>query len=454
MDTNQIKRVLNTLDEDEETIKILYYFIQRLTESQIATRVGLSEGTVRSRLHNISAKMSAGYVLNDEAPGDPLDPKYRFITGEVEIVVLHALGRDAPDWSKFPFDISMSRPRPRPPIETRPTPNEANRLNIAIWGVVAVFFLFGGWRFIQLVAWDCNPFTSNLFCGVVNGDDGEEVAEVNPTPSPPPTIAIDIAAEETRIQSLVNEGLTSQAPTPVTPDPTGTEQAIQTEAARRVEQILTETAAAKPTEIPSNTPSPTITLTPSITPTPSDTPTITPIPPLLFANFENGNYAGWSVQGGDWTIDVDEQDQHGLMCLRRGTIIYEGADWDNYTISADIQFLTDTGVIGVLGRRSTPWDFYRADLMAEDTARLAQNYQVTTQRDDFRVIQPVSFLVETGQTYNIELRMFGVQITMLVDDQEMVNVIHNGHSMGGVGLFCGDSTIAIFDNILVENLGN
>ena len=57
MDTNQIKRVLNTLDEDEETIKILYYFIQRFTESQIATRVGLSEGTVRARLHNISAKI-------------------------------------------------------------------------------------------------------------------------------------------------------------------------------------------------------------------------------------------------------------------------------------------------------------------------------------------------------------------------------------------------------------
>ncbi len=327
MDTNQIKRVLNTLDEDEETIKILYYFIQRLTESQIATRVGLSEGTVRSRLHNISAKMSAGYVLNDETPGAPLDPKYRFITGEVETVVLDALGRDTPDWGKFPFDISVPDLQPRP-IETRPTPNEGNRLNTVIWGVLAVFFLFGGWRLTQLVVWDCNPFTSSIICpfdqSATVADGEQELASENQDPLLSPTI--DVAAEETRIQALVNEGLTSQAPTPVTPDPTGTEQAIQTEAAQRVEQILTETAAAIPSDTPTNTATPTITPTPtsSNTPTPTVTPTATP---LFEDNFNSGLNPAWQVISGEPIL------VNGRLTANTVTWLAVGdSSWTNYIV--------------------------------------------------------------------------------------------------------------------------
>ena len=63
MDESQFKKVLNTLDDDENNIRILYWFCDRLNEKQIALRVDPQEGTIRSRLHRISEKMECVYVL-------------------------------------------------------------------------------------------------------------------------------------------------------------------------------------------------------------------------------------------------------------------------------------------------------------------------------------------------------------------------------------------------------
>lgn len=388
-------------------------------------------------------------VNKEETPSTPQTPNQ-------EEVPISELRQPDPEPESPPSETPTDSPIFVQP-QSRPRDRQTNWWQMSTMALVGIIALFGFWRLVQLVVWDCNPLTSSIVCGTINeGEteiadnlDGSNVqihtASTPPSPLPSPDSATMISMGQTiAAQTAVFIDMTRDAEATI---------AVETGAALIAEEIVAEretaTSAAIPTATFTNTPTLAPTLTPSITPTASNTPTITPIPPLLFDDFEDGDLLLWSAAGGsEWIVDEDENGQHTAYCLRPGGLLFPDEGWTDYTISADVKMIAVGESVGVIARRLSNERFYIAELTGSQAQiRYVRNVVAGS---GWSVLESIDYPAQLNTVYNIALRVRGIQLTMYVNGVEVISLTHSAYASGRVGIRCGNNTIATFDNILVE----
>jgi hypothetical protein len=369
----------------------------------------------------------SGIVQNIDAP------EVRTIIAEVVKEAKEGHFTYKPEDVQEPESTSESETTPETEDSTPPRRPFIERV-LSNWRVIipaallTLLLLFGAWR--ALITWlGGNPLDpSNTL----------------------PTAEI-AAAEDTATPTLTATPMPTDMPTP---DIAQTQMAEETMLA----VSAAETGTASVTDTPTNTPTQTDTPTITTTPTETSTPTITPTPTPLFSdNFDSGQLVIWTPDndGSEWLLEEFEPGNFQLKCTRPGIIaIPTGNNWTNYTVSADVKILSGTAAGSILARRSSTIAWYDIGLLTGDgngTGQMTQNYRVSSQRDDWRIIQFVGYPVAHDTWYNLRFELVGIQLTMYVNDVAIISVNHERHASGTVGLRCGPGTIAVFDNVIVES---
>lgn len=141
-----------------------------------------------------------------------------------------------------------------------------------------------------------------------------------------------------------------------------------------------------------------------------------------------------------------------------GEVVYlvSGATTSNdYVITADMRVLSNVGNIGLVGRADpTTNTYYMARINVSGNAELYKRVAGT-----WTLLKSTPFTVNPGNTYKVELKMEGIQISLRVDDDTIVDVEDSSIMFGSrSGLYSGTSGTATtgyhFNNFTVKHFGD
>ena len=197
-------------------------------------------------------------------------------------------------------------------------------------------------------------------------------------------------------------------------------------------------------------------------PTPTPTPTQTT---GLMDNFNDGDYAGWSVvdEGSydgpsSWsastgamlqTSNIFEKPTLVSDITKLGTyaLYAAGRNWTDYTVSLTIRS-EDDDAIGLMFRYQDNDNYYRFSWDKQRSYRRL----VKKQNGVFTLLAEDSVPYVTGQSYQLEIVAQGTTLQVSIDSTLIFSVTDNSLVSGSIALYSWGNQGAYFDNVVVEGL--
>lgn len=170
---------------------------------------------------------------------------------------------------------------------------------------------------------------------------------------------------------------------------------------------------------------------------------------FLNEDFEDGNYTGWSRNGGSWSVVTD-----GSRVLKQSSTsatahAYTGStSWINYSVQAKIKVLRFNGTnrpVGVCARFQSTSNYYYLALTSANKLELGKKVSGGN-----TVLASKSFTVIPETWYTLKLSVSGNQLEAYVDDAFQMSTTDSSFGAGRIGLMMVN-TSAEFDDILVQD---
>ena len=195
---------------------------------------------------------------------------------------------------------------------------------------------------------------------------------------------------------------------------------------------------------------------------------VAPDTSLLFADFEEGEAAGWqSISTSSPPPVVALPDGDRALRLQQGVAAFYSPAWEwdtaNYRLEADVMVvdLNAETSIGLHARVLSPNDAgYCQGYRAEIGPGHAAIYRITAPNRNcdsewqFDPLNNGTFTLQPGQWHHLRLDVTGSQLRFFVDDALTLAATdrENTYSTGGVGLMVFSSAEAYVDNVEVTAL--
>lgn len=170
---------------------------------------------------------------------------------------------------------------------------------------------------------------------------------------------------------------------------------------------------------------------------------------LFTDDFEDGNYTGWSRNGGSWSIVTDGTKVYKQSSTSANAYTYAGAStWTDYSVQADIKPLafngTDRGIY-LCARLKDTSNFYFASLSNSNKLQLGKKSGGGT-----TYLATKTYTVTAGNWYTVKLALNGSQIDCYINDVLELSASDTTFTAGKIGLYAFYSS-AEFDNILIDD---
>ncbi len=177
--------------------------------------------------------------------------------------------------------------------------------------------------------------------------------------------------------------------------------------------------------------------------------TVTGATVLFSDDFEDGNYTGWSKNGGSWSVVTDGSGVFKQASTSAMAYAYAGTtSWDNYSVQARMKVLSFNGTArpaGVSARFQSTSNFYYAVLKSDNQLELGKR-----SGGSMIALASKSYTVNTGSWYTIKLEVNGDSLQCYVNGNPELSANDNTFSTGRIGLYAYN-TAAEFDDIIVES---
>ena len=170
---------------------------------------------------------------------------------------------------------------------------------------------------------------------------------------------------------------------------------------------------------------------------------------LFNDDFEDGNYTGWSRNGGSWSVVTD-----GSRVLKQSSTsatahAYTGStSWTDYSVQAKIKVLRFNGTnrpVGVCARFQSTSNYYYLALTSANKLELGKKVSGGN-----TVLASQSFTVIPEIWYTLKLSVSGNQLEAYIDDAFKMSATDSSFRTGRIGLMMVN-TGAEFDDILVQD---
>jgi hypothetical protein len=182
--------------------------------------------------------------------------------------------------------------------------------------------------------------------------------------------------------------------------------------------------------------------------------------PVLFDNFNDGDYNGWKIvdEGStdapsEWSVVNGEMVQSsnihsGSSFYTYGTYAYydDGFAWDDYTLKLKMRSSDNEG-IGVLFRYQSSSNYYKFSWNSDQTYRRL----VKKSNGIFTVIAEDSVPYVTGQDYNLEISAVGNNIAVKIDGATIFSETDSDLSSGTIALYSWGNQNCYFDDVTVTD---
>ncbi|GIE72310.1 pectate lyase family protein [Actinoplanes palleronii] len=168
-------------------------------------------------------------------------------------------------------------------------------------------------------------------------------------------------------------------------------------------------------------------------------------------NFEDGDTAGWTKSGGDWSVVSD-----GSKVLKQGksgaTLARQFAgdtSWTDYTVQARVEPLAVAtgGYAALVARSTSSTSFYRLALTGTNKVRLE-----SVKSGSATVLGEAALTVKAGESYTLALKVSGSTLSGSVNGASILSATATAFGKGRVGVQTYDAT-AEFDDVLVSTGG-
>ncbi len=170
---------------------------------------------------------------------------------------------------------------------------------------------------------------------------------------------------------------------------------------------------------------------------------------LFFDDFEDGNYTGWSKNGGSWSVVTDGTKVLKQSSTSATSYAYAGSSsWTDYSVQAKTKILSFNGTnrpVGVCARFQSTSNFYYLTLNSANKIELGKRVS-----GSYTVLASKSFTVQSGTWYTLRLSVSGNQLEGFINDASQLRVTDSQFITGKIGLMM-INTSAEFDDILIED---
>lgn len=171
---------------------------------------------------------------------------------------------------------------------------------------------------------------------------------------------------------------------------------------------------------------------------------------LLFSDdFEDGNYTGWSRNGGSWSVVTDGTKVFKQSSTSATAYAYAGSSsWTNYSVQAKMKILSFNGSnrpAGICARFQSTSNFYYLTLTNANKIELGKKVS-----GGYTVLAAKSFAVQTGIWYTLKLSVSGNQLEAYLNGASQLSATDSTFNTGSVGLMMVNTSTE-FDDILVED---
>ena len=183
---------------------------------------------------------------------------------------------------------------------------------------------------------------------------------------------------------------------------------------------------------------------------------------VLDTDFESGDLTGWTIvdQGttngpSAWSLNAGTLLQNsniyggstsGSALPKPGTHIWYGAGtgWTDYQLTLTMRS-SDNDALGVIFRYQDANNYYRFSWDRQRSYRRL----VKVVNGTFTLLAQESVAYAVNQTYTIQLKAEGTQLTGWVDGTEIFSVSDSSHTTGTVGFYTWGNTGSRFDDLIV-----
>ncbi len=190
-------------------------------------------------------------------------------------------------------------------------------------------------------------------------------------------------------------------------------------------------------------------------------------PPFLQEDFSTGSLSGWSVvdEGtisapSAWSATtgslVQSSNIHGGSGSRNGlpkpgTFLYyaNGLGWTDYQATFTLRS-TDNDALGAMFRYQDPNNYYRFSWDRERGYRRL----VKVENGTTTLLAEDSVPYVTGQTYQVDIRAEGNQIEVRIGNSLILTAIDSSFSSGSFAFYSWGNLSSVFDDLLVQQVGN
>lgn len=173
---------------------------------------------------------------------------------------------------------------------------------------------------------------------------------------------------------------------------------------------------------------------------------------LFNDDFEDGNYTGWSKNGGSWSVVTDGTKVFKQTSASATAYSYAGSsDWSNYSIQVRAKALSFNGsgrYFGIAARLQNTSNFYFVRLINNNTIELGKKSS-----GNISTLASKSYNVQTGVWYTIKLIVHGNQLQGFVNDVLELTATDSSLAWGKLGLVTFN-TMAEFDDVIVNDVGS
>ena len=175
----------------------------------------------------------------------------------------------------------------------------------------------------------------------------------------------------------------------------------------------------------------------------SDVEATSPTPVLFNDNFESGT-GSWLLTKGTWTIGLDGNNNVLTKTETTGSGYISNGDitWADYTVTADVKRIGQSA--GILGRYQASNKYYQFAIRDNNTYLFNVNNS-----GSWSQLASGSFNNNSTEYYSLKMQFSGENITIMINDQQIVTVTDNKISQGKIGLRSQNGSTS-YDNITVE----
>lgn len=173
---------------------------------------------------------------------------------------------------------------------------------------------------------------------------------------------------------------------------------------------------------------------------------------VLFSdNFEDGNYTGWSKNGGSWSVVSDGTKVFKQSSTSATCYAYAGdSSWNNYSVEAKIKALSFNGAdttVALAARFQTTSNFYFAKISNANTISIQKK-----SGGSISVLASKSYPISTGTFYVLKLEVNGSSLSLSVNGNPELTATDSTFATGKIGFTMVNASGEIDDVVVSSDI--